>query len=94
MPRGDRTGRNGFGPMTGRGLGYCAGFDTPGYLQGAGFGRGRFGGRGLGLGFGRMAVLADAPRELDILDERAMVLEQQLADVKKRLETLQKEDRS
>jgi predicted nucleic acid-binding Zn-ribbon protein len=41
-----------------------------------------------------MAVLADAPRELDILNERAMVLEQQLADVKKRLETLQKEDRS
>jgi len=46
MPRGDRTGPLGFGPMTGRGAGFCAGYDTPGYLNayggrsGAGFGRG------------------------------------------------------
>ena len=57
MPGGDRTGPMGYGPMTGRGAGYCAGFNTPGYMnpmpgrgamrgnwQGAGFGRG--GGRG------------------------------------------------
>ena len=49
MPRGDGTGPNGMGPMTGRGAGYCAGFDRPGYANptpGAGFGRG--GGRGRG----------------------------------------------
>lgn len=58
MPRGDGSGRNGAGPMTGRGLGYCAGYDVPGYLQGGYgmgqrrlFGRGR--GFGLGLGYGR-----------------------------------------
>lgn len=41
MPRGDRTGPRGFGPMTGRGFGYCAGYDAPGALQaGPGFGPG------------------------------------------------------
>lgn len=55
MPRGDRTGRDGLGPMTGRGLGYCAGFDSPGYMQGGapfGAGRGWFAGRGRGFGRG------------------------------------------
>ena len=41
MPRGDRTGPLGRGPMTGRGLGYCAGYDAPGFMFGRGFGRGR-----------------------------------------------------
>ncbi len=58
MPGGDGTGPNGMGPMTGRGLGYCAGYDTPGFTRGVGmgrgygrgFGRGRGRGRGLGLG--------------------------------------------
>jgi len=31
MPRGDRTGPDGRGPMTGRGAGYCSGSTTPGY---------------------------------------------------------------
>ena len=30
MPAGDRTGPEGFGPMTGRAAGYCAGFEVPG----------------------------------------------------------------
>jgi hypothetical protein len=54
MPWGDNTGPLGMGPMTGRGLGYCAGYGAPGYTQpfpGRGFGRGR--GRGFGPGFGR-----------------------------------------
>ena len=33
MPRGDRTGPMGFGPMTGRGAGYCAGFGMPGFMN-------------------------------------------------------------
>lgn len=62
MPRGDRRGPNGMGPMTGRGLGYCAGYDAPGFSPdapprgGAGYGRGygfgRRGGMGFGHGFG------------------------------------------
>lgn len=56
MPRGDRNGPRGNGPMTGRHLGYCAGNDQPGYRvdeapAGRGFGRGP--GRGFGRGAGR-----------------------------------------
>ncbi len=51
MPGGDRTGPWGFGPMTGRGVGFCAGYAAPGsasFAPGRGFwGRGgRGGGRG------------------------------------------------
>ncbi len=45
MPGGDRRGPNGYGPMTGRGAGYCSGYSVPGYASG---GRGR-----VGYGFGR-----------------------------------------
>ncbi len=51
MPRGDKTGPAGQGPRTGRGLGYCSGFDAPGFMQ-PGFGRGMGYGRGMGLGRG------------------------------------------
>lgn len=51
MPRGDRTGPAGFGPTTGRALGYCAGYSVPGYANPIG---GRFGmGMGYGVGWGR-----------------------------------------
>ncbi len=48
MPRGDRTGPRGTGPLTGRGAGFCAGFRSPffgrrfgmGYGPGPGFGGG------------------------------------------------------
>jgi len=56
MPRGDRTGPWGAGPMTGRAAGYCAGYSVPGYANpvgGYGRGRGRGFGRGWGRGFGR-----------------------------------------
>lgn len=33
MPRGDRTGPMGMGPMTGRAAGYCAGYPVPGYMN-------------------------------------------------------------
>ncbi|MBN1408705.1 MAG: DUF5320 domain-containing protein [Calditrichaceae bacterium] len=53
MPRGDRTGPLGEGPMTGRQLGYGAGYDSPGYTKGPGMGMGRgFFGRGRAF-FGR-----------------------------------------
>jgi len=54
MPRGNRTGPEGMGPMTGRGLGYCAGYGAPGYVNPApGFGPGRGRGRGGWGGGGR-----------------------------------------
>jgi len=51
MPRGDKRGPLGAGPMTGRGMGYCAGYDYPGFANPAwasGFGRGFRGGYGPG----------------------------------------------
>lgn len=67
MPRGDKRGPEGAGPMTGRALGYCAGNNQPGFTvnsapQGAGrgfrngAGRGPGFGRGRGRGYGRAAV--------------------------------------
>ena len=53
MPGGDGTGPGGFGPMTGRAAGFCAGYPVPGYMNpiGGRLGLGR--GRGFGRGFGR-----------------------------------------
>lgn len=46
MPYGDRTGPYGFGPMSGRGFGFCGGSGGPGYMnRPGGFG---FAGRGRG----------------------------------------------
>lgn len=55
MPGGDRTGPRSLGAMTGRRMGYCAGYNMPGYANagrgyGPGYGMG-FGGRG-GGGYG------------------------------------------
>jgi hypothetical protein len=61
MPGGDRTGPLGEGPQTGRRMGYCAGFEHPGFMNmnqgwGRGIGRkfrGGFNhGRGPGYGYG------------------------------------------
>lgn len=53
MPRGDRTGPDGFGPRSGRGLGFCNGYDSPGYTKGSGRGMGNPWGRAFGRAFGR-----------------------------------------
>jgi hypothetical protein len=59
MPSGDRTGPMGQGPRTGRALGFCSEYDTPGFTKrfggsiGRGFGFGRGRGRGMGYGRGR-----------------------------------------
>lgn len=104
MPRGDGTGPMGMGPMTGRGAGFCAGFAAPGYANpigyGCGFGRGRgfrrmFNATGLprwarygvqNLNAGYSASDAD---EKEFLKRQAKFLENQLEDVKKRLEELE-----
>ncbi len=65
MPWGDRTGPWGYGPRTGRGIGFCSGYSAPGYMNpyspggvrwggiSRGWGRGRVFGRGRGMGPGR-----------------------------------------
>ena len=54
MPGGDRTGPWGRGSMTGRAMGFCAGYPAPGYTAGRGFGGRGFYGRGYGRGRGRV----------------------------------------
>ena len=63
MPRGNRTGPMGMGPMTGRGGGYCADYPGPGFMNrmgGRGFGR--YGGWGRGWGYRFRRFAAGPPR--------------------------------
>jgi len=60
MPRGDRTGPEGHGPMTGRAAGFCAGYQTAGFAHPAG-GRGMGWRRGGGFGRGRGRGFAAYP---------------------------------
>jgi len=106
MPRGDRSGPNGMGPMTGRAAGYCAGFNGPGYANaafagGRGLGRGRGFGRGLGRGFGRWGggynpgPAYEAPsreNELNTLKSQQEYLDSSLKEVQRRIEEIEKAD--
>jgi hypothetical protein len=97
MPYGDETGPEGMGPRTGRGMGYCNGFDTPGFINSGfrrGFGR-RLGiGRGLRGIFGSVQQPAYAPvrmtkdDEKKLLREERKALEQELREVEKRIKEL------
>ena len=82
MPRGDRTGPAGAGPMSGRGAGFCAGFNTAGYqTAGGGFGRGC----GRGYGFRNRFAQPIQPSPTVELSE----LKEQMARIEKRLGELQ-----
>lgn len=52
MPGGDQTGPRGQGAMTGRGMGFCAGYNVPGYMN-PGYNPRARGGFGFGRGMGR-----------------------------------------
>ena len=92
MPQGDRTGPNGQGPMTGRRMGFCAGFNAPGFTN-SGFGRGMGRGFGRGRGFGfRQAfvqpqVITEA-QENEFLEQELEGLSAEKADIEKRLKEL------
>ena len=97
MPGFDGSGPAGLGPMTGWGMGYCGtGRRRPvgrGFGRGMGFGRGY--GRGLGFsrGFG-YAPLDPVSREdeLDYLRRRSEALEADLAETRKVMERMEKEE--
>ncbi len=88
MPGGDRTGPRGEGPMTGRGLGYCAeGSRAP--MRGA-FGMGR--GFGRGRGFARAIPPNTAPLAQELSKEQQMKnLEQQKAAAEQRLKEIERQ---
>ncbi|MBI9019883.1 MAG: DUF5320 domain-containing protein [Verrucomicrobia bacterium] len=81
MPRGDQTGPAGAGPMTGRGAGFCAGFNPAGF-QTSGRGFGRRCGRGIGMRNG-FAQPAPSPQnaEINALKEQTIRIEQKLEEL-------------
>lgn len=99
MPRGDRTGPTGNGPMTGLKMGFCAGQDGQEFARGGfgcGMGRGRArsfgGGRGMAFRHGGWGVPASAypltpqVNEADQLKVQIDNLEKTLSALKQRLE--------
>lgn len=97
MPSGDRTGPSGFGPLTGRGAGFCAGYRVPGSFNPPPYyGRGR--GWGFRAGYGAAPQWA-APKypppigdEEGYLKEEIQYLKDQLQEMEKRLQGLKKGD--
>jgi len=100
MPRGDGTGPNGQGPMTGRGMGYCAGYSVPGFMQ-PGFGRGMGRGFGRGRGFGwraramqvmpiqQPAVITEK-QEKQFLEQELTALKEEMKEIEERIKELKK----
>jgi uncharacterized protein DUF5320 len=88
--RGNKKGPENMGPKTGRGLGYCNGNDTPGYMSneapqemkrgyGSGMGRGRGMGRGFGRGAGRFGQNFQQFND-----------ESEISDIRTRLDSIEK----
>ncbi len=103
MARGDRTGPEGKGPMTGRKAGYCTG-DKPGYMSSAGM-SGAGGGRRRGfrnyfyatgrpgwLRFGSRKPTHSKEDEERFLREEAETLKRDLDRINKRLDELKQEE--
>ena len=98
MPGGDGTGPLGYGPMTGRGAGYCAGYGAPGAFGPAG--------RGLGRGRGRRQWLSPGPvayygpgiasltgeQELQMLRNQAQQMQQSLEGIHRRISQLERQE--
>lgn len=100
MPAGDRTGPLGLGPMTGRAMGFCAGFGMPGFMNpwprwgwGRGWGRGwrwRFWATGIPGWAWFYYPWGSAEDELTFLKNQAKFFEKQLKNISQRIEELEK----
>ena len=103
MPRGDRTGPDGAGSRTGRGMGFCSGYDTPGYMnsrfgRGGGLGRGfrggggwragGFGWRNMGFGVPYTPQPVTPEFEKENLKNEAQYLKERIDAINKRIEEL------
>jgi len=102
MPGGDRTGPMGMGPRTGRGVGYCAGYNTSGYAEpmpgrgmGRGFVRGRGFGGGRGFGWNRPNPYAygvsygSGQGEAEILKGQAKAMREEMEAINARIKELE-----
>ena len=99
MPRGDRTGPEGYGAMTGRGLGYCAAGDPSHFAH-----RPRLGG-GFGRGWRRRRVhregcppngerfpAALGPQRTQVLKEHAQRLREEAESIEKEIEQMRADE--
>lgn len=104
MPGGDKTGPLGQCPMTGRGLGRCAGFEVSGYMNPSGGrgvrrmrgwrcfgGFGGWGGRFRSRWFSRMRFFrGGSTEETEALQQEAEILRRELDAVETQLRELGK----
>ena len=105
MPRGNRMGPEGRGPMTGRRMGNCAGYDVPEFSRGRGMGykHGMGRGRGMGRCWSEAYPMSDQAGYIPVptyvsnpveeqrhLEECAQLLESDLEGIKKRIQELEK----
>ena len=98
MPFGDGTGPRGQGPLTGRGLGPCAGYKAYGRGFGRGYGRGMGRGYGRGPGFQgpqrgfRAAPFADYGQPVDLSrEEKLKILKAEKDDIAQELKAVEEE---
>lgn len=85
MPGGDGAGPLGWGPRSGRGMGYCAGFGAPGY------GRPFFGRRFRGYGYPWPRGYQEAAAEVDertALQQQVGFLREQVRLIEARLKEI------
>jgi hypothetical protein len=102
MPGGNQTGPQSLGAMTGRRMGFCAGYNSPGY---ANPGPGRFLGCGFGRGFGwrrwnfapaqpvqypQQPVQPTKEQELSMLREDSKAIEQEQKALNQELDAIKK----
>jgi len=94
MPQGDGTGPAGQGSMTGRGMGFCTGFNAPGFMN-SGFGRRSGRGFGRGRGFAwraqTMPIQQAQPtekQEKQFLGQELDALKEEMKEIEKRLKEL------
>ena len=81
MPQGDGTGPAGQGPMTGRGMGYCAGYDVPRFGRGRGF---AWRARAMPPQRFQPAVITEE-QEKQFLEQELTALKEEMKEIEKRL---------
>lgn len=91
MPVRDGTGPQGYGPLTGKGMGNCVGSWCPVPGRGFGFGRGRGYRAGYGPGYGRRYHYPVYDEESEILrQEETQMLKAMAKDLTAELEAINK----
>ncbi len=81
--------------MTGRRMGFCAGFSIPGFGNRGGFGGMGFGrGRGCFRGWAPQQAAPAPEAERDYLNSRAEALQAELDSIRERLSAMEKDETS